>query len=153
MGFLRIERVARQFPGVNGGPPTQALERTDLAVEDNDFISILGPSGCGKSTLLRIVAGLGVPSSGRVRLDDEPVARPGPGHGLVVQPHAPARWHTEPGDDPQQRRLAASRRAEDRDEVVVLDGEVGALERLRRRPAVHAGKLACNALDPQKAHG
>ena len=94
MGFLRIESVARQFPGVHGGPPTQALDRTDLAVEDNDFISILGPSGCGKSTLLRIVAGLDVPSSGRVVLDNEPVTRPGPDRGMVFQSYTLFPWLT-----------------------------------------------------------
>ena len=65
----RIEDVAATFPGVRGGAPTQALQPTDLAVDDNDFITILGPSGCGKSTLLRIVAGLDQPTTGRVLLD------------------------------------------------------------------------------------
>jgi NitT/TauT family transport system ATP-binding protein len=94
MGFLRVESVARTFPGVSGGPPTQALDRTDLSVEDNDFISILGPSGCGKSTLLRIVAGLDVPSSGRVMLDGEPVSRPGPDRGMVFQSYTLFPWLT-----------------------------------------------------------
>jgi NitT/TauT family transport system ATP-binding protein/sulfonate transport system ATP-binding protein len=94
MGFLRVESVARAFPGVGGGPPTQALDRTDLSVEDNDFISILGPSGCGKSTLLRIVAGLDVPSSGRVMLDGEPVSRPGPDRGMVFQSYTLFPWLT-----------------------------------------------------------
>ena len=92
MGFLRVESVSRAFPGVRGGPPTQALDRTDLSVEDNDFISILGPSGCGKSTLLRIVAGLDTPSSGRVMLDDEPVTRPGPDRGMVFQSYTLFPW-------------------------------------------------------------
>jgi ABC-type nitrate/sulfonate/bicarbonate transport system ATPase subunit len=94
MGFLRIEGLAREFPGVNGGPPTRALERTDLAVEDNDFITILGPSGCGKSTLLRIVAGLDEPSSGRVMLDGEPVTRAGPDRGMVFQSYTLFPWLT-----------------------------------------------------------
>lgn len=94
MGFLRIEGVSRVFPGVKDGPPTQALERTDLVVEDNDFIAILGPSGCGKSTLLRIVAGLDSPSSGRVLLDGEPVTRPGPDRGMVFQSYTLFPWLT-----------------------------------------------------------
>jgi len=94
MGFLRVESVTRDFPGVSGGPPTRALERTDLSVEDNDFISILGPSGCGKSTLLRIVAGLDVPTSGRVMLDGEPVMRPGPDRGMVFQSYTLFPWLT-----------------------------------------------------------
>ena len=53
MSTLSIQGVGRTFPGVNGGPPTLALQPTGLDVAHNDFITILGPSGCGKSTLLR----------------------------------------------------------------------------------------------------
>ncbi|MBC7802478.1 MAG: ABC transporter ATP-binding protein [Candidatus Parcubacteria bacterium] len=94
MGALSIEGVSKSFPGVRGGPPTQALEKTDLAVADNDFITILGPSGCGKSTLLRIVAGLEEPSTGRVLLDGAPVSRPGPDRGMVFQSYTLFPWLT-----------------------------------------------------------
>ena len=77
MSKLIVEDVSRVFPGVGRGPPTHALDRTGLAVEDNDFIAILGPSGCGKSTLLRIVAGLDRPTTGRVLLDGQAVERAG----------------------------------------------------------------------------
>ena len=92
MGFLSVEAVSKEFPGVRGGAPTQALEKTDLTVADNDFITILGPSGCGKSTLLRIVAGLEAPSTGRVMLDGEPVSRPGPDRGMVFQSYTLFPW-------------------------------------------------------------
>ena len=92
MGFLRIEAVSRVFPGVRGGPPTRALERTDLEVQDNDLICILGPSGCGKSTLLRIVAGLDHPTTGRVLLDGQAVERPGPDRGMVFQSYTLFPW-------------------------------------------------------------
>ena len=94
MGFLRIEAVSRVFPGVRGAPPTRALERTDLEVQDNDFICILGPSGCGKSTLLRIVAGLDQPSTGRVLLDGQAVERAGPDRGMVFQSYTLFPWLT-----------------------------------------------------------
>ena len=94
MGFLTVEGVSHQFPGVQGGPPTQALSRTDLTVDDNDFITILGPSGCGKSTLLRIVAGLEKPTTGRVLLDGQPVAGPGPDRGMVFQSYTLFPWLT-----------------------------------------------------------
>ena len=94
MGFLRIEAVSRVFPGVRGGAPTRALERTDLEVQDNDFICILGPSGCGKSTLLRIVAGLDRPTTGRVLLDGQAVERPGPDRGMVFQSYTLFPWLT-----------------------------------------------------------
>jgi len=92
VGFLSVEAVSKEFPGVRGGAPTQALEKTDLTVADNDFITILGPSGCGKSTLLRIVAGLEAPSTGRVMLDGEPVSRPGPDRGMVFQSYTLFPW-------------------------------------------------------------
>jgi len=85
MSKLAIDGVSRVFPGVRGGPPTEALTPTSLAVADNDFITIVGPSGCGKSTLLRIVAGLDQPSSGRVLLDGSPVSTPGADRGMVFQ--------------------------------------------------------------------
>jgi len=71
---------------------TRALERIDLSVEDNDFLCILGPSGCGKSTLLRVVAGLEVPSTGRVLLDGQAVTRPGPDRGMVFQSYTLFPW-------------------------------------------------------------
>ena len=85
MSKLRVEGVGRTFPGVRGGPPTEALKPTHLTVADKDFITILGPSGCGKSTLLRIVAGLDQPSTGRVLLDGAPVMGPGADRGMVFQ--------------------------------------------------------------------
>jgi len=94
VGFLSVEAVQKNFPGVRGGPPTQALEKIDLTVDDNDFITILGPSGCGKSTLLRIVAGLEQPSTGRVLLDGAPVSRPGPDRGMVFQSYTLFPWLT-----------------------------------------------------------
>jgi ABC-type nitrate/sulfonate/bicarbonate transport system ATPase subunit len=94
MSKLAIEGVSRVFPGVRGREPTRALEPTSLAIEDNDFITILGPSGCGKSTLLRIVAGLDRPTSGRVLLDGQPVTGPGPDRGMVFQSYTLFPWLT-----------------------------------------------------------
>jgi NitT/TauT family transport system ATP-binding protein len=94
MSKLAVESVSRVFPGVRRGPPTHALERTDLAVADADFIAILGPSGCGKSTLLRIVAGLDRPTTGRVLLDGQPVTSPGPERGMVFQSYTLFPWLT-----------------------------------------------------------
>ena len=94
MGLLTVEGVSKAFPGVRGAAPTQALQPTDLKVDDNDFITILGPSGCGTSTLLRIVAGLETPSTGRVLLDGQPVSRPGPDRGMVFQSYTLFPWLT-----------------------------------------------------------
>jgi NitT/TauT family transport system ATP-binding protein/sulfonate transport system ATP-binding protein len=85
---LVIDGVAKTFAA------TRALEKIDLAIQDNDFLCILGPSGCGKSTLLRIVAGLEAPGTGSVLLDGQPVERPGPDRGMVFQSYTLFPWLT-----------------------------------------------------------
>ncbi|MDB5617187.1 ABC transporter ATP-binding protein [Tardiphaga sp.] len=94
MSKLVIENVSRIFPAVRGGTPTRALEPTNLAVADNDFVTILGPSGCGKSTLLRMVAGLDTPTTGRILLDGKAITGPGADRGMVFQSYTLFPWLT-----------------------------------------------------------
>ncbi len=56
--------------GYGGEPVVRDLT---LDVPDGQVTTIVGPNGCGKSTLLRALARLLRPSSGRVRLDGQPV--------------------------------------------------------------------------------
>jgi len=94
MSALAIDNVSRTFAGVHGGPPTQALLPTSIAVTDNDFITILGPSGCGKSTLLYLVAGLEPLSSGEIWSYHERVAAPSPDRSLIFQETSLFPWLT-----------------------------------------------------------
>ena len=52
--------------------PVLQLDRFELA-EGRDLL-IAGPSGCGKTTLLHLIAGLLVPSAGRVIVDGQDLA-------------------------------------------------------------------------------
>ncbi len=45
------------------------LEDLNMAVNENEFVTILGPSGCGKTTTLRIIGGFETMSSGQILLD------------------------------------------------------------------------------------
>lgn len=89
MSILSVRGVSKVFPG-----GVRALEATDLAVDENDFITILGPSGCGKSTLLRLVAGLDAPSSGQIALEGRAVTGPGADRGMVFQSYTLFPWLT-----------------------------------------------------------
>jgi ABC-type nitrate/sulfonate/bicarbonate transport system ATPase subunit len=91
--LLGVRGVERRFTGARG-QQMLALQATDLAVHENDFVTILGPSGCGKSTLLRIVAGLDVPTAGEVLLDGRRVQGPGADRGMVFQSYTLFPWLT-----------------------------------------------------------
>jgi sulfate transport system ATP-binding protein len=74
-----------------------ALGDVSLRVNDGALTALLGPSGSGKSTLLRVIAGLEVPDSGRVIIDEHDVtdtpARQR-GVGFVFQAYAPFKHMT-----------------------------------------------------------
>jgi putative ABC transport system ATP-binding protein len=50
-----------------------ALRGVSLAVPDGQFAAVMGPSGSGKSTLMHILAGLDIPTSGRVWVGGEEI--------------------------------------------------------------------------------
>ncbi|HIY65665.1 MAG TPA: ABC transporter ATP-binding protein, partial [Candidatus Agrococcus pullicola] len=64
MSAIRIERVSKTYPGGTD----RSVDEMSLAVEEGDFLCLLGPSGCGKSTTLRMIAGLELPSEGRIEV-------------------------------------------------------------------------------------
>lgn len=45
-----------------------ALKTISLAIQDNEFFTLLGPSGCGKTTLLRMIAGFEQVTEGGIYL-------------------------------------------------------------------------------------
>ncbi|GLS28712.1 NitT/TauT family transport system ATP-binding protein [Mesorhizobium albiziae] len=59
--LLVMNNVGKTFS--NG---VTALDGVNLTIREGDFVSLLGPSGCGKSTALRLIAGLSMPTTGRL---------------------------------------------------------------------------------------
>lgn len=57
---------ANELSKIYGSGESQvvALDKVNLEITANDFISIMGPSGSGKSTLLHLLSGLDKPTSG-----------------------------------------------------------------------------------------
>ncbi len=85
MAYLEIERLDKRFG------PVVAVSDFSLDVAQGEMVAFLGPSGCGKSTTLRMVAGLDVPDSGRIRLDGQDVTMTPPHKrrtGMVFQDYA-----------------------------------------------------------------
>ena len=67
MAGIRLEQVVKSFGAFS------AVKGVDFTVDHGSFFVILGPSGCGKTTTLRMIAGLELPTSGRILLDGEDV--------------------------------------------------------------------------------
>ncbi len=69
MAQIRIESLRKDFGSFT------AVQSSTFTVEDGEFFMLLGPSGCGKTTTLRMMAGLELPTSGRVYIDGEEVGQ------------------------------------------------------------------------------
>src|SRR5690349_4305567 len=64
---IEFRNVTKRFGDV------LAVDRVSFTVAPGTLVTFLGPSGCGKTTTLRLIAGLELPSAGRIRIGDRDV--------------------------------------------------------------------------------
>jgi iron(III) transport system ATP-binding protein len=64
---VKVERLVMSFGVV------QAVRGISFDVEPGSTVTLLGPSGCGKTTTLRCIAGLEMPTAGRITVGEEVV--------------------------------------------------------------------------------
>src|SRR5271170_8187591 len=67
MAQIRVEALNKSFGTFH------AVKSASFTVEDGQFLCLLGPSGCGKTTTLRMIAGLELPTAGRILLGGQDV--------------------------------------------------------------------------------
>lgn len=72
---IEIDNLSKVYQGRSG--PVTALQNTQLAIGQNEFVCVVGPSGCGKTTLLNIIAGLENATTGTVKVENRIVTGPG----------------------------------------------------------------------------
>ena len=65
---LTVDNVSKTFNSARG--KVDALKNVSLKVEEGEFVCLVGPSGCGKSTLLNLIAGLDMPDSGGIYVEN-----------------------------------------------------------------------------------
>lgn len=85
MSAIRLEGLVKRFGDFT------ALRSMDLRIENGEFLALLGPSGCGKSTTMNMIAGMELPTEGRIYFGDRdmsgvPMRRRGV--GFVFQNYA-----------------------------------------------------------------
>jgi len=68
VSILRADQISYAYDG------SLALEGVSLDLHPGTLTALVGANGAGKSTLLHVLQGQLVPASGRVLLDDEPIA-------------------------------------------------------------------------------
>jgi NitT/TauT family transport system ATP-binding protein len=91
---LAVIDVAKTYGG-GSSLSVDALGPLSFDLRRSEFFAVVGPSGCGKSTLLDIMAGLSLPTAGRVLFEGEEVKGQVPrGVGVVFQEDASFAWLT-----------------------------------------------------------
>jgi iron(III) transport system ATP-binding protein len=64
---VELQQVRKQYGAV------AAVEEVSVTIEAGTLVTLLGPSGCGKTTTLRMIAGLEMPTAGRILIGGKDV--------------------------------------------------------------------------------
>ena len=68
MSMIELRGVSKDYNG------RRVINDVSLKVESGERVVLFGPSGCGKSTVLQLIAGLVIPNSGEVLINEDLVA-------------------------------------------------------------------------------
>ncbi|MET9077135.1 betaine/proline/choline family ABC transporter ATP-binding protein [Streptomyces sp. NPDC004232] len=71
--MIRFEQVSKRYPD-----GTTAVDDLSFEVGEGELVTLVGPSGCGKTTTMMMVNRLIEPTSGRILVEGEDVARVDP---------------------------------------------------------------------------
>ncbi len=85
MTSVKLQGLVKRFGS------TVAVDKVELEIAPGELFSLLGSSGCGKTTTLRCVAGLEIPSAGKILFADNDVTNLPPYYrdcGMVFQNYA-----------------------------------------------------------------
>jgi branched-chain amino acid transport system ATP-binding protein len=60
MAFLKTDHLTRSFGGLT------ALNHVNIEFRENEILGIIGPNGAGKSTFINVIAGIYLPTEGKI---------------------------------------------------------------------------------------
>jgi NitT/TauT family transport system ATP-binding protein len=90
---VSLQNVCKTYATANG-ETVNALDRINLDIRSQQFVSVIGASGCGKTTLLRIIGGLETEYDGDVLLSGSKRIGPNRDIGIVFQDANLLPWRT-----------------------------------------------------------
>ncbi|MEA1926409.1 MAG: ABC transporter ATP-binding protein [Patescibacteria group bacterium] len=103
MPNIKLKNVTKKFRSISGKEKDEiitAVDNVSVEIKAHSYNTVLGPSGCGKTTLLRMIAGLEMPTKGKIFFNGKNVTNLPPEEkniGFVFQhyslfPHMDV-WH------------------------------------------------------------
>ena len=90
--MLHMKDLTKVYPTPKGD--YVVLDKLQLEIRKEEFVSIIGHSGCGKTTLLTMIAGLNEISGGQILLNDSPIDGPSPERAVIFQSPSLLPWMT-----------------------------------------------------------
>lgn len=121
--FIRLSDVSLSY----GEDDLPALSSTTIEIGKGEFVAVVGPSGCGKSSLLKLVAGLILPSTGKVIVDGKEVKQPLSTVGMAFQNSILLPWRTALENVMLPLEIVAGHRDRLKSERKVYEARVSAL--------------------------
>ena len=139
MAEVRLSNLVKRFGTF------AAVQDVSITVHDGEFVFLLGPSGCGKTTTLRMLAGLEMPTEGRIEIGGRNVTYLKPRYrnvGMVFQDYGLYRHMTVFENIAYPLRVRRMGRAEIGRKVGDVARLMQITEVLRRKPdQLSAGQL------------
>ena len=68
MAILKTEDLTRHFGGL------AALTRVNIEFRDHEILGIIGPNGAGKTTFINVIAGIYLPTEGRIFFEGQDIS-------------------------------------------------------------------------------
>jgi len=68
MPLLKTEKLSRQFGGL------AALAQVSVEFRENEILGIIGPNGAGKTTFINVIAGIYLPTEGKIFFNGQDIS-------------------------------------------------------------------------------
>lgn len=68
MAVLKTENLTRHFGGL------VALNRVNMEFREDEILGIIGPNGAGKTTFINVIAGIYLPTEGKIFFEDQEIS-------------------------------------------------------------------------------